>query len=160
MPVNFNSFLFSVCSRFSKYSFLSNLFLWLVSALSKIENDVDARIILSSLLLEEGKDQETINLLSPPKVSGKCMIILSSGYYMVVQISSFFNCFYILYYSSAQLPNLNSAQTNPWWKNGKIKMQLAKIYHSKGKLEDFVDTIYSYVRETLVIEIMNRKVLF
>ncbi|THU53836.1 hypothetical protein C4D60_Mb10t18610 [Musa balbisiana] len=96
-------------------------------ALSKIENDVDARIILSSLLLEEGKDQETINLLSPPKVS-------------------------------AQLPNLNSAQTNPWWKNGKIKMQLAKIYHSKGKLEDFVDTIYSYVRETLVIEIMNRKV--
>ncbi|URE48401.1 general transcription factor 3C polypeptide [Musa troglodytarum] len=96
-------------------------------ALSKIEDDVDARITLSSLLLEEGKDQETINLLSPPKVS-------------------------------AQMPILSSAQTNPWWKNGKIKMQLAKIYHAKGKLEDFVDTIYSYVRETLVIEIMNRKV--
>lgn len=82
------------------------------------------------------------------------------SFHMVVQIGSFFNCFYILYYSSAQLPNLNSAQTNPWWENGKIKMQLAKIYHAKGKLEDFVDTIYSYVRETLVIEIMNRKVLF
>lgn len=39
-------------------------------------------------------------------------------------------------------------------------MQLAKIYDAKGMLEDFVDTIYPYVRETLVIEIMNQKVAF
>ncbi|KAG6530428.1 hypothetical protein ZIOFF_012660 [Zingiber officinale] len=94
--------------------------------LSRMEDSIDARIILSSILLEEGKVQETINLLSPPQ-------------------------------KSKQTPIKNSTQPIPWWESGKIKMQLAKIYHSKGMLEEFVDTIYTCVRETLVIELVNQK---
>lgn len=41
-----------------------------VSALETLEDDVDARITLTSLLLEEGKIDEAILLLVPPKDSG------------------------------------------------------------------------------------------
>jgi len=37
-------------------------------------------------------------------------------------------------------------------------MQLAKIYYNKGKLEDFVDTIFHPILETLNVEYANRKV--
>ncbi|CAJ1933813.1 unnamed protein product [Sphenostylis stenocarpa] len=41
----------------------------LSKALEILQDDVDARITLSSLLLEEGKEDEAISLLSPPKDS-------------------------------------------------------------------------------------------
>lgn len=84
------------------------------------------------------------------------MIIFSScycvqvGYFLFIMMSN---------YPSEQTPIKNSTQPKPWWESGKIKMQLAKIYHSKGMLEDFVDTIYTCVRETLVIELVNQKVI-
>ncbi|KOM51051.1 hypothetical protein LR48_Vigan08g187800 [Vigna angularis] len=40
-----------------------------VSALEILQDDVDARITLASLLLEEGKEDEAISLLSPPNDS-------------------------------------------------------------------------------------------
>ncbi|XP_072950353.1 uncharacterized protein [Typha angustifolia] len=96
-------------------------------ALSKMEGNVDIRITLSSLLLEEEKCDEAIILLSPPK-------------------------------NSELFSALCSAQSKPWWLNGKIKMQLAKIYRDKGMLEKFADTIYSSIRETLIVESQNQKV--
>ncbi|XP_010930397.1 uncharacterized protein [Elaeis guineensis] len=96
-------------------------------ALSAMEDNIDARLTLSSILLEEGKEDETIILLSPPK-------------------------------NSEAVFDLSSTNSKPWWLSGKIKMQLAKIYHSKGMLEDFAETIFSFIRETLLVESMNRKV--
>ncbi|PNY16839.1 general transcription factor 3c polypeptide 3-like, partial [Trifolium pratense] len=41
-----------------------------VSALETLQDDVEARISLASLLVEEGQENEAISLLSPPKDSG------------------------------------------------------------------------------------------
>lgn len=41
-----------------------------VSALEILQDEVDARITLASLLLEEGKEDEAVCLLSPPNDSG------------------------------------------------------------------------------------------
>ncbi|XP_020103106.1 general transcription factor 3C polypeptide 3-like isoform X3 [Ananas comosus] len=90
-------------------------------ALSKMEDDIAIRLTLASVLVEEGKEDETIILLSPPKSS-------------------------------------DIAQSKPWWLNGKIKLQLAKVYRDKGMLEAFADTIFPSLRETLIIESMNQKV--
>ncbi|KAH7670228.1 TPR-like protein [Dioscorea alata] len=89
-------------------------------ALSRLENNIDARLTLCSLLLEEGKEDEAIGVLSPPK-------------------------------------DLDS-QAKSWWLNGKIRLQLGKIYHAKDMLKDFVDAIFSCIKETLTIEILNQKV--
>lgn len=37
------------------------------SALDRFEDNIDARLTLASLLLEEAKEEEAITLLSPPK---------------------------------------------------------------------------------------------
>ena len=61
--------------------------------------------------------------------------------------------------SFAELQSANTPdQRKPWWCDGKVKMQLAKIYYNKGKLEDFVDTIFHPILETLNVEYANRKV--
>lgn len=41
-----------------------------ISVLETLQDDVEARITLASLLVEEGKENEAISLLSPPKDSG------------------------------------------------------------------------------------------
>lgn len=88
-----------------------------------MEENIEIRLTLASILLEEGKEDETILLLSPPSNSEK----------------------------------LNS-QPKSWWVNGQVKIQLAKIYHNKGMLESFANTIFSSVRDTLLIESINQKV--
>lgn len=40
------------------------------SALQRLENNVDARLNLASLLIEDSKEDEAISLLSPPKNFG------------------------------------------------------------------------------------------
>ncbi|KAI3923294.1 hypothetical protein MKW92_008738 [Papaver armeniacum] len=94
----------------------------------EMEGDVDARLTLSSLLLEEeDKEDEVVKLLSPPK-------------------------------DLASTTDTSSMSPKPWWNHAKVKMQLARIYHSKGMLEDFVEAILSSVRETLFTESLNQKV--
>ncbi|XP_028557053.1 general transcription factor 3C polypeptide 3 [Dendrobium catenatum] len=95
-------------------------------ALSKLEDDIDARITLSFLLIDEGKDDEAISLLSPLKCS-------------------------------STISDVSSTFSKPWWLSEKVKMQLAKIYHSKGRLEEFVDVIFPSVQKTLLVESMNQK---
>ncbi|GJN13250.1 hypothetical protein PR202_ga31602 [Eleusine coracana subsp. coracana] len=56
-------------------------------------------------------------------------------------------------FKSANTPD----QQKPWWCDGKVKMQLAKIYYNTGKLEEFVDTIFLPILETLNVEHHNRK---
>jgi len=53
-----------------KYSYSLDAKQDFVSALEILQDDVDARITLASLLLEEGKEDEAISLLSPPNDSG------------------------------------------------------------------------------------------
>ncbi|KAK8946653.1 hypothetical protein KSP39_PZI007023 [Platanthera zijinensis] len=96
------------------------------NALAKLEDDIDARITLSSLLIEEGREDEAISLLSPT------------------------NCSNVTIDVSSTLPV-------PWWLSEKVKMQLAKIYRSKGMLEDFVDLIFPPVKKTLHVESMTRR---
>ncbi|AQK50204.1 tetratricopeptide repeat (TPR)-containing protein [Zea mays] len=64
--------------------------------------------------------------------------------------------------SPPKIPELQSANTpdqqKPWWCDGKVKMALAKLYYNKGNLEDFVDTIFHPILETLNVEYANRKV--
>ncbi|KAH7678957.1 TPR-like protein [Dioscorea alata] len=78
------------------------------------------------LISLEGKEDEAIGVLSPPK-------------------------------DLEQISNLDS-QAKSWWLNGKIRLQLGKIYHAKDMLKDFVDAIFSCIKETLTIEILNQKV--
>ncbi|KAJ4795688.1 General transcription factor 3C polypeptide 3 [Rhynchospora pubera] len=90
-------------------------------ALNKMEENVEIRLTLASIILEEGKEDETIILLSPSDSNEK------------------------------------NSQPKSWWLNSQVKIQLAKVYHSKGMLESFVNTIYSSVRDTLIIESINQK---
>ncbi|KAI3898536.1 hypothetical protein MKW92_031125 [Papaver armeniacum] len=85
-----------------------------------MEGNVDARLILASLLIEEDKQDEVIKLLSPPE-------------------------------DSAPTSDTSSVPSKPWWDNAEVKMQLARVYHSKGMLEDFVEAVLSPVRDTLFI---------
>lgn len=48
----------------------------LCSAIQKLNDGVDARLTLSSLLLEDGREDEAISVLSPPIEAG---ILLSFG---------------------------------------------------------------------------------
>lgn len=41
-----------------------------LAAIQKLHDSVDARLTLSSMLLEEGRDDEAISVLSPPVISG------------------------------------------------------------------------------------------
>ncbi|KAI3928584.1 hypothetical protein MKW98_024185 [Papaver atlanticum] len=91
-----------------------------------MEGNVDARLTLASLLIEEeDNEDEVIKLLSPPE-------------------------------DLASTSDTSSVPSKPWWNNAEVKMQLARVYHSKGMLEDFVEAILSPVRETLFI--LNQKV--
>lgn len=95
-------------------------------ALSTMVDDIDARMTLVSLLLEEGKVDEAISLLSPPEH----LELTDNSYH---------------------------AQSKPWWASGKIKVQLAQLYHVKGMLEEFVDAILPSVSEALSVESFNQK---
>lgn len=54
---------------------------------------------------------------------------------------------------------LNSDKTKPWWLNGKIKLELSRIYKIKGMTEAFVDAIFPSVRESLFLETIQQKVI-
>jgi general transcription factor 3C polypeptide 3 (transcription factor C subunit 4) len=88
-----------------------------------MEENVEIRLTLASILLHEGNEDEAILLLSPPSNSEK-----------------------------------STSEPKSWQLNGQVKIQLAKIYHNKGMLESFVNTIFSSVRDTLTIESKNQKV--
>ncbi|TVU43258.1 hypothetical protein EJB05_09709 [Eragrostis curvula] len=96
-------------------------------AIQSMEDNIDIRITLSSLLVDENKTDEAVTLLSPPESSE---------------------------FQSAHTTD----QQKPWWCDGKVKMQLAKIFYNKGKLEKFVDTIFLPVLETLKVEQYNQKI--
>ncbi|MBA0657123.1 hypothetical protein Goklo_009431 [Gossypium klotzschianum] len=98
------------------------------SALERLENNVDARLNLASLLIEDSKEDEAISLLSPPQ--------------------SF----------DLQNINKNSDTSKSWWLNGKIKLKLCNIYRAKGMMEDFVNTILPLVQESLYIESLGIKI--
>ncbi|CAL5003385.1 unnamed protein product [Urochloa decumbens] len=104
-----------------------NAISYFYKAIQSMKDNIHIRLTLSSLLIDEGKTDEAVTLLSPP-----------------------------------QNPELQSAnapdQQKPWWCDGKVKMQLAKTYYDKGNLEDFVDTIFHPILETLNVEYANRKV--
>lgn len=42
--------------------------------LQHVEDNINARLTLASLLLEEARDEEAISLLSPPKDSSMCSL--------------------------------------------------------------------------------------
>ncbi|KHN05439.1 General transcription factor 3C polypeptide 3 [Glycine soja] len=95
------------------------------SKLETLQDDVDARITLASLLLEEAKEDEAISLLSPPKDS-----------------------------DFGEAP---SEKSNRWWADIRIKLKLCNIYWNRGTLDDFVDTIFPLVRESLYVATLRQK---
>ncbi|KAK5777673.1 General transcription factor 3C polypeptide 3 [Gossypium arboreum] len=101
---------------------------FLRKALERLENNIDARLNLASLLIEDSKEDEAISLLSPPQ--------------------SF----------DLQNINKNSDASKLWWLNGKIKLKLCNIYRAKGMMEDFVNTILPLVQESLYIESLGIKI--
>ncbi|CAM0876174.1 unnamed protein product [Alopecurus aequalis] len=100
---------------------------YLYKALERMEDNIDVRITLCSLLVDEGKSDEAISMLSPPE-NPKLL--------------------------SASMPD----QQKDWWLDGEVKIQLANLYLHKGKMQEFVDTIFLPILETLDIEYANRKV--
>ncbi|XP_021299994.1 general transcription factor 3C polypeptide 3 isoform X1 [Herrania umbratica] len=97
-------------------------------ALDQIEDDVDARLDLASLLVEDAKEDEAISLLSSP-----------------INLDP-------------QNIDQNPDKSKPWWLDGKIKLKLCHIYRAKGMLEKFVDTILPLVRESLYVESLQLKI--
>lgn len=57
-------------------SSLAEPYLHILAAIAKQEDDIDSRITLSTLLMEEGKEDEAISLLSPLKCSSNAHLIL------------------------------------------------------------------------------------
>ncbi|KAL2596284.1 hypothetical protein AAZV13_11G093900 [Glycine max] len=103
----------------------SQAILFYSKALETLQDDVDARITLASLLLEEGKEDEAIFLLSPPKDS-----------------------------DFGEAP---SGKSNRWWFDIRIKLKLCNIYWNRGTLDDFVDTIFPLIRESLYVATCRQK---
>ncbi|XP_039689949.1 general transcription factor 3C polypeptide 3 isoform X3 [Medicago truncatula] len=95
--------------------------------LETLQDDVEARITLASLLVEEGKENEAISLLSPPKDSGT-----DSG-------------------------EAHSEKPNRWWIDVRIKLKLCNIFQIRGMLTDFVDVCFPLVRESLNVATPKRK---
>ncbi|KAK7396720.1 hypothetical protein VNO78_17878 [Psophocarpus tetragonolobus] len=101
----------------------SQAILFFSKALEMLQDDVDARITLASLLLEEGKEDEAISLLSPPKDSGEA----------------------------------HSEKSNRWWVDTRVKLKLCNIYWNRGTFDDFVDTIFPLIRESLYVATLPQK---
>lgn len=130
-----------------------------------LEDNIDARLSLASLLLEDGKQDEAITLLSPPKLLG-IFVFLIYVYifqplvlnFIHVKMFQFFSYWLSLGYSDSVDQNLD--KSNPWWLNEKIIMKLFQIYRARGMPEDFIATIFPLVHESLSIEALRRKVSY
>ncbi|KAL3499833.1 hypothetical protein ACH5RR_038926 [Cinchona calisaya] len=90
-------------------------------ALPVLNKSIDARLTLSSLLLDEDRYEEAILVLCPPKDAEEAFDI-----------------------------NFSEKNT-PWWFDGKIKRKLAYIYKAKGLHEAFADIAYPLVRNSLLV---------
>ncbi|XP_012078857.1 general transcription factor 3C polypeptide 3 isoform X2 [Jatropha curcas] len=95
-------------------------------ALHALEDSIDCRLALASLILEDGKEDEAISLLSPPE--------------------------------SLDSVNLSSDRQKQWWLDGRIKLKICHIYRAKGMFEEFVNTIFPLVRESLYVKTLRQKV--
>ncbi|XP_031489895.1 uncharacterized protein LOC116257371 isoform X2 [Nymphaea colorata] len=97
-------------------------------AVGVMEDSIDARLTLASLLCQENKEDEAISLLIPPDSLGP----------------------------TSNEPSVTDSVA--WWRSTDIRKKLAKIYLGKDMLAEFVDTIFPVIHETLLIEITNMKV--
>jgi general transcription factor 3C polypeptide 3 (transcription factor C subunit 4) len=74
-------------------------------ALPKLEDSIDARLTLATLLLEDDKSDGAISVLSPPNSL------------------------------ESRSDKISEENSQWWWENGKIKLKLSRIYKSKGLLQ-------------------------
>lgn len=58
---------------------------------------------------------------------------------------------------SESISDLNSDKREQWWLNSKVKLKLCDIYRVKGMTEAFVDTIFSSIHESLLLESSQQK---
>lgn len=72
--------LFSFELFYKQLYFVLQLINFSNSALQMLEDNVDARLTLASLLLEEAKEDEAISLLTPPKDLGILVVNCSIPY--------------------------------------------------------------------------------
>lgn len=72
--------LFSFELFYKQLYFVLQLINFSNSALQMLEDNVDARLTLASLLLEEAKEDEAISLLTPPKDLGILVVNCSIAY--------------------------------------------------------------------------------
>ncbi|KAF3777926.1 General transcription factor 3C polypeptide 3, partial [Nymphaea thermarum] len=96
-------------------------------AIGVMEDSIDARLTLASLLCQENKEDEAISLLIPPDSLGP----------------------------TSNEPSVTDSVA--WWRSTDIRKKLAQIYLGKDMLAEFVDTIFPVIHETLLIEITNMK---
>ncbi|KAK6160873.1 hypothetical protein DH2020_004254 [Rehmannia glutinosa] len=120
----------------------------------KLGDSVDARLTLSSLLLEENRDDEAISVLSPP---------VESGIHALVELLEMSFCCSNFLNICCLLSSESNLDTKPdagklWWRSGKIKLKLSQIYKAKGSFEAFVDALFPVIRETLFLETVKEKV--
>ena len=73
-------YLFSFELFYKQLYFVLQLINFSNSALQMLEDNVDARLTLASLLLEEAKEDEAIALLTPPKDLGILVLNCSIPY--------------------------------------------------------------------------------
>jgi hypothetical protein len=114
----------------------------------------EARIALASLLVEEGKENEAISLLSPPKDSGTCKNV----FFLCDQSSSM-----EIYTNGEVLADsgeAHSEKSNRWWVDVRIKLKLCNIFQIRGMLNDFVNVSLPLVHESLNVPAPRRKVIF
>ncbi|CAH9105284.1 unnamed protein product [Cuscuta epithymum] len=93
-------------------------------ALPLLENSVKTRLTLASLLLERGRDEEAILLLSPPNSDFGLRTIF----------------------------NNNSTRDEEWWNDMEVQLKLARIYRAKDMFQEFIDTFYPLVYRSFTSE--------
>lgn len=132
--------------------------------LQHLEDNINARLTLASLLLEEARDEEAISLLSPPKDSSMCSL---NNYHVLYHLqdgaSRYFSQgllnIFGYFWLYADPTSSSSSKLKPWWLNEKVKLKLCHIYKTRGMIENFVEVIFPLVRESLYIETLQEKVI-
>ncbi|AAF99810.1 Unknown protein [Arabidopsis thaliana] len=130
-PVNGNLFV-KIARCYMSLEERKQAIVFYYKALNELSDTVDVRITLASLLLEDGKRDEAVLVLSPPEnpEAVHCFI------------KQYFDSFDAKFCDNV---DPDTAKLKAWWKNRKIRMNLCQIYHSEGMLEDFANTALQLV---------------
>lgn len=120
------------------------------------------RLALASLLVDDSRVDEAISVLSPPKNTGKPSKLSLVFPFQITRLLTCMDSQLAAAVRAEYKANINLVIDNKanssWWFDRKIILKLSHIYRDRGMCSEFIDTIFSLVRESLIILKQRRKV--